>query len=106
MTTVKPPNGERATPEARRAIAELEIEAERAAEASTKPCCARIGNQSWCGRPDGHDGDHDGPAPVYGPIEERPKLWRDTKGMGADVESVKSGMVGDRTVTIVKLRTK
>jgi len=47
-----------------------------------KPCSVRLGYGSWCFRPDGHEGEHEGAPPVYGPIEERPALWRKgTKGM-------------------------
>ena len=43
-------------------------------------CCVRLGHGSWCYLPDGHEGDHEGAAPFYGPIEERPPLWRRHKG--------------------------
>lgn len=32
-------------------------------------CCARIGNGSWCVLTDAHEGEHSGPAPLYGPVE-------------------------------------
>lgn len=45
-----------------------------------KPCALRLGYGSWCFKPDGHEGEHEGPPPVYGPLEVRPRLWRDHKG--------------------------
>jgi hypothetical protein len=51
--------------------------------AQPPPCCKRIGNGVWCTRPDRHDGDcaNREADPVYGPIEARPPLWRDRRGM-------------------------
>jgi hypothetical protein len=46
-----------------------------------KPCCVRLGNGSWCNRPDGHSGDHEGATPEYGPLEARPRLWREHRGL-------------------------
>jgi hypothetical protein len=45
-----------------------------------RPCSERLGYGSWCFLPDGHDGNHEGVPPVYGPVEERPRLWREHKG--------------------------
>jgi hypothetical protein len=45
-----------------------------------KPCCERLGYGSWCSLPDGHAGEHAGAHPQYGPIEQRPALWREHKG--------------------------
>ena len=45
-----------------------------------KPCCKRLGNGSWCNRDDNHTGECTGAAPTYGPIEERPLIWRSHKG--------------------------
>jgi len=49
-------------------------------EEQPKPCALRLGHGSWCYLPDGHEGEHEGVPPVYGPIEERPPLWRTHKG--------------------------
>lgn len=43
-------------------------------------CAERLGYSSWCYLPDKHPGDHEGAAAVYGPVEERPTLWRRHKG--------------------------
>jgi hypothetical protein len=45
-----------------------------------KPCSVRLGHGSWCFLPDEHEGDHEGVPPVYGPVEERPVLWRKHRG--------------------------
>jgi hypothetical protein len=45
-----------------------------------KPCSLRLGYGSWCFLPDGHEGDHEGAPAMYGPVEERPTLWRRHKG--------------------------
>jgi len=49
-------------------------------EPQPKPCAMRLGYGSWCFLPDGHEGEHEGVPPVYGPVEERPALWREHKG--------------------------
>lgn len=83
------------------------VEAQRELDAAIRPCCARIAHQTWCTLPDGHAGEHESvAAPMYGPLEERPRLWRDGKGMSAEVESTRSGAVGDLMVTIVKMKGK
>lgn len=41
-----------------------------------RPCGERLGHGSWCFRPDAHAGEHEGAPPTYGPIEERPRMWR------------------------------
>jgi hypothetical protein len=46
----------------------------------TALCCERVGHGSWCLLPDKHLGDHEGVPPVYGPVEERPSLWRISPG--------------------------
>lgn len=50
-----------------------------------KPCCERIGHGSWCLRPLGHDGDHEGPPPQYGPVCESSELWRRQPPLLSDV---------------------
>ena len=45
-----------------------------------KPCLERLGHGSWCNLPQNHTGNHEGPAPEYGPVERRPALWRRHKG--------------------------
>jgi hypothetical protein len=76
LSKYKAPNGERTTPEARRMVADLQIEIAD----KPKPCCARIGHGSWCNLPDRHAGEHSGPAPEYGPVEAMPRVWNSTKG--------------------------
>lgn len=45
-----------------------------------KHCLARVGNQCWCTKPDGHEAtgdlEHDGPGAVYGPVCLVPELLR------------------------------
>jgi hypothetical protein len=48
-----------------------------------RSCCKRIANGSWCYLEDGHNGDCQGANPVYGPLEERPAVWRRTKIRGS-----------------------
>lgn len=43
-------------------------------------CCARLGLGSWCNLLDKHAGECNGLPPEYGPVEERPALWRSDKG--------------------------
>lgn len=38
-------------------------------------CCERIGNGVWCNLPLKHKGDHDGPAPHYGPVRDPEKKF-------------------------------
>lgn len=50
------------------------------AELKVIPCCVRLGHMSWCFKPDGHTGDHEGTDPSYDVVEEKPALWRNDKG--------------------------
>ncbi len=46
-----------------------------------RPCCERIANGQWCWLETGHPGPHWSQAePVYGPVEERPPMWRRHRG--------------------------
>lgn len=45
-------------------------------------CLRRVGNGVWCQRASGHDGDcaNETAAPLHGPLEARPALWRRHRG--------------------------
>ena len=46
------------------------------------PCCERLGYSAWCVLPDGHKGAHEGPPPVYGPLEQFPRIGNNIRGWG------------------------
>ncbi len=82
VSTVAPSNGHGGKQALERAEAILELEKQ-----GKRPCCRRLAHQSWCVKEDGHEGDLDpfaafcsGADAAYGPLEERPRIWRTSKG--------------------------
>jgi hypothetical protein len=76
-------------------------EALRAAQ--PPPCCKRIAHGVWCTRPDAHPGDCENreAAPIYGPIEARPELWRDHRGMQKPSEN-KPAKIAEPSADLIK----
>jgi hypothetical protein len=75
-----------------------------AREIAPKLCMKRVGNGVWCQLAHDHG---DGVAcsshaePIYGPIEARPPLWRDRRGMQEPAEN-KPAKIAEPSADLIK----